>query len=195
MKSPVWSKQTAKDGRWFTNSASQLVIIATILIALLVGVVLGLFGPYAWVIFMCSMILAIIIMLRQYELAAVLILAVHLNVDWYLGLRVISIAMALVLLFSCYLGRSPEYPWINPRYLWLWALFLGLTIIPAIRGATDLFHTLFYYPNLIFAALLMFLIGTIIARSPTNIRLFFRLFSVYCTLVAIHTIIQSKTGV
>jgi len=37
--------------------------------------------------------------------------------------------------------------------------------------------------------------GAIIARSPASIRLFFSMLSVYCTLVAIHTIIQARTGI
>ena len=199
MRSSVWSKPTAKDGRWFTNSASQLFIIVTILVALLVGVladvVLGLFGLYASVLIISSIIMALIFILRQDELAAALIIAVHLNVDWYLGFRVISLAMTLALLCSCYIGRSSMRPWVRPRSLWLWLLFLGLTIIPAIRGATNLYDTLFYYPNIIFGALLMFWMGTIIARSPASIRLFFSMLSVYCTLVAIHTIIQARTGI
>ncbi len=199
MKSSVWSKRTAKDGRWFTNSASQIFIIVTVLIALVLGiladVVLGLFGPYASVLIISSMIMALIFILRQDELAAALILAVHLNVDWYLGFRVISPTMTLVLLCFCYIGRSSLRPWVKPRYLWLWLLFLGLTIIPAIRGATNLYDTLFYYPNVIFGALLMYWMGTIIARSPASIRLFFRIFSFYCMLVAIHTIIQNRTGI
>ena len=74
-------------------------------------------------------------------------------------------------------------------------MFLGITIIPAVRGATDLFNTLFYYPNLVFGALLMFWMGTLIARSPSNIRRFFALFSAFCTCVALHVLIQAKTGV
>jgi len=136
MKSSVWSKQTAKDGIWFTNSASQIFIIVTVLIALVVGiladVVLGLFGLYASVLIISSMIIALIFILRQDELAAVLILAVHLNVDWYLGFRLISLAMTVAFLCSCYIGRSSMRPWVRPRSLWLWLLFLGLAIIPAI---------------------------------------------------------------
>jgi O-Antigen ligase len=195
MKSGVWREQTAIYRKWYLYSSSWFFIIFTIMISLLVGIVTGLFGSYALAVVIGSMILALIIIFRQDELAAVLVLAIHLNIDWYLGSRVISLVLSLVLLCAYYIGRSPPHPWVKPRYLWLWALFLGFTIIPAVRGATDLFNTIFYYPNLIFGALLMFWVGTIIARSPASIRLFFRIFSFYSMLVAIHTIIQSRTGV
>lgn len=195
MKSGGWSRQIAKDSRWSSHSASQIFIIFITIISLLIGVVLGLFGPYAWAIVIGSMILAVIIAFRQDELGAAFILAIHLNVDWYLGLRVVSLVLTLLLLCFYYVFRSPQRPWVMPRSLWLWFLFLGLSIIPAVRGATDLYDTLFYYPNLILGALLMFWLGTIIARNPASIRLFFRIFSFYSMLIAIHTIIQSRTGI
>ena len=55
------------------------------------------------------------------EIAATIVLAVHLYVDWFLGLHLVGILMALVLLFVYYFGRSPDRPWVEPRALWLWA--------------------------------------------------------------------------
>ncbi len=199
MKSSTWSRQTTRKGGGLLESVSQLFLLIVVLIALLVAIlsdeVLRLFGPFASLLIISSVIGALTLVLRKDELTGVLMLAVHLNVDWYLGFRVISLLMALALICLCYLGRSPERPWVRPRYLWLWVSFLGLTIIPAIRGATGLYDALFYYPNLVVGALLMFWAGMIIGRSPESIRLFFRIFSFYCTLIAIHAIIQARTGV
>src|SRR5438552_1335139 len=111
MKSLVWGRQIAKDGRWIVKSASQLFIIVTILITLIVGVVLGLFGPYVWAAVIVSMIMALLIILRQDEVATALIVAIHLNVDWYVGFRVISLVMVLALLYAFYIDQSSLHPW------------------------------------------------------------------------------------
>ena len=70
MKSSAWGRQSTKVGEWFAKFASQLCIIVTVLIALLVGVVSGLFGPYTLAIVIGVLIMAVIIILRQNELAA-----------------------------------------------------------------------------------------------------------------------------
>jgi O-antigen ligase len=169
-------------------------MIPVAVLLLLIGVLSGYIGPYAWVAVIGSVVMVGLIIFRLDELAAVLMLAIHLIADWYLGFRIVSLILTLLLLCAYFVGQSPLYPWAKPRYLWLWLTFLGLTIIPAVRGATDLFNTLFYYPNLVFGAILMFWMGTIIARSLSNIRHFFMLFSVFCALVAVQTLIQAKTG-
>src|SRR6266700_190533 len=81
-----------------------------------------------------AIVLGIVVLLRLDELAVTLILAVHLYIDWFLGLHLVGILMALVVLFVYYFGRSADRPWVEPRALWLWALFLVLTIYPAIYG-------------------------------------------------------------
>ncbi|MGI9057754.1 MAG: O-antigen ligase family protein [Ktedonobacteraceae bacterium] len=143
-----------------------------------------------------ALAMALIVLLRLDELVVVLILAVHLYVDWFLGLHLIGIIMALLLLFVYYFARSDEHPWVEPRLLWLWALFLVLTIYPAIYGGQlRLFDLATFYPSNILGAFLMFWLGTIIVRDSVSLRKLLKILAVLGTLLAVHTIIQATTGI
>ena len=52
-----------------------------------------------------ALLMVIIVLLRWYELAVTLIIAVHIFVDWYLDFHLVALLMALVLLFV-YLRRA-----------------------------------------------------------------------------------------
>ncbi|MBV9228298.1 MAG: hypothetical protein JOZ18_03205, partial [Chloroflexi bacterium] len=135
----------------------------------------------------------LIIMLRLYELAAVLVVAVKLYVDWYLNLTFLAPTLALGLLLIFFLGRSLQYPWATPRPLWLWILFLVLTLLQTDRAPSTLYAAQYYVDN-IFNALVAFWLGTVIARDVIHARRFFLLISIFGTLIAIHTIIEATTG-
>jgi O-antigen ligase len=134
------------------------------------------------------------VILRQDEIVATLIIAIQLYIDSYLGFHFVSQVMALVLLAVFFLTRSPRHPWVEPRALWLWGLFLALAIIPAIRGATNLFDAAFYYPNIFFGALVMYWLGAVISRDSASIQRLFQMLAGFGTLIALHTIIQAVTG-
>lgn len=197
----VCSRAITQDRGWRTFFTSFTIIavgIALLLggvgIALLLGGEFGYTGIKAAGGIFGLFLVTIIIILRQDELAATLIIAVHLYVDWFGGLNIVAQLMALVLLVIFYLARSSRSPWVEPRAFWLWALFLGLCIFPAIRGATDYFNIILYYPNVILGALLMFWLGTVVSRDSSSIRLLWIMLSVFATLIALHTIIQEITG-
>jgi len=191
MRSSVWGAVAFKGG----SSLSFLFPVIALLIALIIGGVLGGFGTFAIAVIVGTLVMAIIIVLRQDELAVTLIIAVHLYVDWYIGLHLFGPLMALVLLVIYFLVRSPQFPWVDLPGKWLWALFLVLTIYPAIKGALWLYDLASYYPSDIFGALLMYWLGIVIARSKASVRKFFIIFAGFGTLLAIHTIIQETTGV
>jgi O-antigen ligase len=155
---------------------------------------LGVFGSSFWVAVVSILLIALIISLRECELAATVIIAAGIILDWYLGFYIIAPIMGLVMLLIFFLGRSTEHPWAMPRFLWLWMLFLGLCMIPAIRGATTPYDTLTYYPNVIFGAFIMFWLGTVIARNTASIRRFFSLLACFSTFIAAHCLFQSVTG-
>src|SRR5260221_7162764 len=123
-----------------------------------------------------------------------LVVAVQVYVDFYWGLHIVSVTIALALLVIFFLARSPRRPWAEPRVLWLWALYLALAIFPAIRGATNAYDTAFYYPNIIFGALILFWLGTLIARDAASVRRFFNILAAFSTLLALISIIQITTG-
>jgi len=194
MKSSVWSRQITQGGSWRTNFTSLLFPISATLIALLVGVVSGIFGTYSWAIVIGTLLMIIVISLRQDELAATLIIAIHLYVDYYLGIYLIAGIMAIAILIIFFLARSPRFPWTYPRALWLWLLLLILAIFPMFRGVSlgDGFN---YYFNVLFLALIMFWLGTTIAKNATCIRRLLILLSFFVTFVALVSIYQYVTGV
>src|SRR5579872_3253413 len=210
MKSGLWSSKTSPDRGAFTPVPfllmGLLVLVAGgigILIPTVVGKVspglskfegIGLFGITFWALIIGAILSVLIILLNQRELAAAVVIAVSLLLDWYLGTYVLAPTFALVLLLVYYVQRSAERPWIAPRALWLWAVFLVLTLIPSIRGAITVYDTLTYYPNVILGALVVFWLGTVIARNMGSVRLFFNLLAGFGTLIAIHVIIEAVTG-
>nr|HET6905119.1 O-antigen ligase family protein [Ktedonobacteraceae bacterium] len=203
----IWSRAIAKNGRiWRTFfTPSYIFIIAIIalvtalpmggvVIAALLGGTFGHLGLYAVGGIIVALFMAIAIILRQDELAAVFIIVVHVYVDFYIGLAFVAQIMALAVLVIFFLARSPRYAWTKPRALWIWALFLGLCILPSIQGATDFSDAALYYPNIILGALIMFWLGTVSARDNASLRRLWKIFAVFGTLIAIHSIIQEVTG-
>ncbi len=172
---------------------SPLVIIA-VLIALAFGIALGKLDALKCAAIVGALAITIIIAMRQDRLAAALIIMIHLYADWYLGMRVAALGVALVLLAIILLARSPHSPMQLPRALWLWIIFLALGIPPALRGVTWPDSTT-YYLDIIFGALVMFWLGTVIAQNAAHIRRLFQILAVCATLLAIITIIQTMTGV
>src|SRR5437588_3062342 len=163
-KSTNSMKDVTQTPRWWESLREQfsplfICLILVLSAALSLGVAIGAYDQilvYS-VAAAGAIVMVIVVLLRLDELAVTLILAVHLYVDWFLGLHLVGILMALVLLFVYYFGRSADRPWVEPRALWLWALFLVLTIYPAIYGGQlRLFDRATYYPSMILGAFLMF---------------------------------------
>ena len=168
-----------------------LVLPATLALGVAIGILNFIYGVVA----VSALVMMIILVLRWDELMVTLIIVVHVVVDWYLALRLVSVLMALILLFVCYFGRSANHPWLKPRPVWLWGLFLTLTIYPAIIGGLlSLYDADTYYPSLVLSAFIMYWLGYIIARNITAVRRVFQLLAVFVVLIAIHTIIDAITN-
>lgn len=163
---------------------------------LFLGVVVGIIDPVYSLAVAGALVMVIILLLRWDELAVTLIIAVHLWIDWYLALHLVGILAAVLLVFIFYFGRSADHPWVSPRPLWLWISFLTLTIYPAINGGRLLLYdAATVYPSLVLGAFLMFWIGNIIGKNIHSLRRTFQMLSLIASLVAIHTIIESTTGI
>lgn len=147
-----------------------------------------------WITLVGILITALILLLRLNELAATAVIAINIVVDLYFSLFFVSLIMALVILLIFFLGRSSRYPWVAPRALWLWALFLVLAIFPATQTIIP-FDGIQYYLRDFLAAFIIFWLGTVIARDITRVRYLFGLLAVFGAFVAIVTIIQAITGV
>lgn len=195
--------------RWGTGGVGYAVLALALLllgaiIALLLGGVLGKMGLYAVAALIVLTVMSILLITRQHAIAVTLVLAIHLYADWYLGLYFVALPLALALLFIFFLesregdgkhrGDGREKGWVEPPALWLWGLFLAVTILPALRGAPDLFDRALYYPNVIAAALVFFWLGVLLARDGGSIRQLFKCLAALGALVALHTVVQEITG-
>jgi O-antigen ligase len=159
-----------------------------------IGGNIPMFGPVFWGLVIGAIIMALILLLRQHEFAATIVIAASIILDWYLHTFIVALLMALALLLIFFLARSSRYPWAVPRALWLWALFLVLTIFAAYRGALTIYEGVSYYSSITLGALIMFWLGTVIARSVASIRRFFKALTGFSALLAIHAIIEATTG-
>ena len=163
-----------------------------------------------------ALIILTIVALHQDELAVTLVLLVNLYFEWYLAYEGTTLILVVFLLGAFFFNRSLQRPWTRPRALRIWALFLTLTIFPAIRGAPPVNHypdayfdplsgmatttscwasEFNHYPDVVFGAFIVFWLGTTIARGSISIRRFFNMLAVFGVLIAVHMIIQVTTGI
>ncbi len=172
--------------------------VLALLVALLLGIIIGVFNITYAIVLAGALVLAIILLLRLDEFILALIVAVHILIDSYMGFAIYQIAliMALVLLIVCYFGRSKDRPWTEPRLFWLWIVFIVLTIVPTIKGGDfSLTNSIGYYLEIVISPFIMFWLGNIIAKDIWAIRRIFQCLAIMAALFAIHTIIQTTTGI
>ncbi|HLG62260.1 MAG TPA: O-antigen ligase family protein [Ktedonosporobacter sp.] len=180
--------------------ALSIAIMMVLLLALGRSIVVlreggfGKLGLYLLGAIIGAMIIALLVVLRRDEIAITIVFAIHIYIDWYLGLHIVSVVTALTLLMVFCLARSSEHPWTEPRTLWLWLAYLGLSLFPAIRGATNAYDAAYYYPNIVFGALILFWLGTVLARDRASIRRCFQALAILGSLLAVHTLFQAATG-
>lgn len=132
-------------------------------------------------------------LLRHKELVAALILSIHLYIDWYLGLAFSGQVLVFGFILFCYFHRS-DLPWTRPRTLWIWLVFLLLALVPAWL-ANNPKDSLYYYVNVLLSSILFFWLGLLVVRDIASARRFFTMLAFIGTLLAIHTIIQARTGI
>jgi O-antigen ligase len=190
MKNAIWSEGT----RGSSSFMSLTLPVLSAMAALVIGLSIGRLGTHALGLMLCILAFAILTILRQDQLLAVGVIAVGVYFDWYLGVHVVSLLMTVALLCVFYVARSGQRPWVAPRAQWLWVLFLGLAIYPAIQGALTSRDALIYYPGVVFGALIAFWLGNVVARNPASVRLLFRILAGFGVLIAVHLIVQNVTG-
>ncbi|GHO84842.1 O-antigen ligase family protein [Dictyobacter formicarum] len=161
----------------------------------IIGGLLVWLGPLAFAAVMGALLLGIVGALRLDALMVVLLVALHLYLDWYLGFHLVVPILAIVFLLLCYLLRSAQHPWTRPRGVGLWSIFLVLTLYPAFRGGSlMLYDAASFYPSDILGALLMYWLGLLVGHDVASLRRFFQLFTLLAVLLALHTLFQSMTG-
>ena len=182
-------------GKWENITLPSPVAVIVVAGCLLLGGILGYVNPLYSAAFAGCLFMVYITIVRQDELVVTSIIAVHIYVDWYLGLHIIAPLLSLLFLCYYYLARSDHRPWRLPGALLLWAIFLVLTIQPSITGALMLYDAASYYPSDILGALLMFWLGILIGRNEDSVRRCIKLLAGLGALLAVHTIIQATTNI
>ena len=191
MKSSIWDRETIKNKILPTAPLPIFAIIA----ALLLATIPRLFSTsYISAAIAAVLVMAVIVILRQDQLAVTIVIAVHIYVDWYLGLYFVASVIAPALLLIFWLARSPRRPWVEPSALWLWLLFLIIAIFPVTRGL-NIHDAEAYYITIIFSALIVFWLGLIVGRDAASLRRLLEVLAVFGILMAIHTIIEALTGI
>ena len=195
LKTAMWKGKILQDRKIVFLLSPAKVPLLMLVIAVLSGGVLGILGTSTIAFIIGTLLFLIVLALRQFELAVAMIVVAHIYIDWFLGREIVGTMLAVALLFLLFVARSSQYPWATPGALWVWCLFLVITIPPTIQGGQGTYNLAFYYPNTIFGALVMFWLGLLIARDKMHLRTLFQALAVLGTLLALHTVIQAKTGI
>jgi O-antigen ligase len=153
-------------------------------------------GSYGWFSLWGGFLLICALLLRRYTLIVTAIVAIHLYVDYYLGLHLIAPLLAIGLLILLYLQRAQSIGWTRPAGLWLWLVFLFITIYPCWQGGQlMLYDAASFYPSDILGAFLLYWLGNICSHGFTPLRTLFVALTVLAILLAIHTFVQATTGI
>jgi O-antigen ligase len=156
----------------------------------------GWLGFFVSISVLVGLVFFLIMILRLDALVVTLIAGLHLYIDWYLGLHLVAPFLAIVFLVLCYLHRKQGHRWTIPRALWLWIIFLLITVYPAWRGGLwMMYDAASFYPSDILGALVMFWLGSIVVYDGASLRFFFSFFAIMAFVLALHTLFQSMTGV
>ena len=174
------------------STSPLLLIVGSVVLP--IGIVVGTQNSTIIAAIAGALVLISLIIMRHNVLTLVITIAIHLYFDWYLGLAFVAQIIMAVLLLVSFITRSPQYPWSGPRGKWLWGLFLFLSIFPSMRGVNTL-DSVYYYFNVIFIAPLVCWLGVISARDSASLRQLLKVLTFFSVLLAIHTIIQTTTGV
>jgi O-antigen ligase len=194
LKSGIFGQRTIGEKGTGLLSPSSIFPLMGLLLAVVLAVILGRRDEATDAFIAGAILFALVLILQQHELAVVMVIAVHLYIDWYLGYNLAALVMEFLLLGALFLARTARYHWTVPQGLWLWGLLLAVSLLPATQGIT-LSDGFYYYFNVIFNSFMIFWIGLVLARNIASVRRFFEIFSAFCTLMAIHTIIQATTGI
>src|SRR5262249_17641211 len=68
-------------------------------------------------------------------------------------------------------------------------------VVRAVFGVVSLLDTLYYYPNVLTAALITFWMGTLVARDAGRLYRLFLVLATFATGIGVHTLITAGTGV
>jgi hypothetical protein len=180
--------------------AADWLLWAGLPMALVAGLLLGLFSSFAVVAFAAGLlVLAYLFLLEQWALLAVVVVGAGLLVDFFmlfplpLNFPALATGLALLFLAALFLTQSASRPWIRVPHLGWWIAVLVLTLPQAVRGGLEVNGGI-YYVQVFVNALLLYVVGVQVARDVSLLRRLFSILAGFATLIAIHSILQARTG-
>jgi hypothetical protein len=146
------------------------------------------------------LLLIILVILRQYEALAVVIIGVRIIEDFYhlvplpLYFPFVALALAMGIIALLFLAQSDARPWVSLPFWGVWLLFLALPV-PAMLLAVDRGDSITYYLNVFASAAVFAILGTLLARDVGRVRRLLSMISALGAAIAAHGIVASLTGV
>ena len=184
--------------------SQSLVVAAAITSVLMISIMLGTLGLTRVLEIVGALAAlglgAVLIISRQDALLAVVCISASVLIDWLqevpwpYDIVPVAALVALAVIGYRWLTQSPEYPWVSPPHLWLWGL-LPVLAAPAIYTSILLSEALYYYMWFMIVPLVMYLLGILVARDLSQVRRLLSLLSGFGALIALHTIIETQTGI
>lgn len=184
------------------NPTRRVLLALTLAIALVAGMALTALDTKTVIVATGAVAIVTILALREDVAMAIIIAASSIFFDWYhvvdsdfsLHFPVVATSFAALLLGITLLSHSSARPWISVPNLGLWALLIMLTLPPITQGVYLWESIMFYEVGVIVTPLLAYMVGTQIARSVWNVRLFLALLCGFATVIAAHTTVVAFTG-
>jgi O-antigen ligase len=178
----------------------RLIVVGAAVIALLLGVLLGKSqNIYVYFVLAGAIVTVWFLVTRQDELIGGITVATVILIDYYqvVSLPIYFPAVATLLaglaILIFYGRQSREHPWTQAPYLWIWALVLLLAALE-IPVAESLGNAVRYYVTVLVNMPLAYTLGVQIGRSTQRLRRLLVALGVLASLIALHGIIQARTG-
>ncbi|HEX6123670.1 MAG TPA: hypothetical protein VFY89_10940, partial [Ktedonobacterales bacterium] len=132
----------------------------------------------------CAVAIAVAILIDYYQL-----ILLPLN-----GFPWVGLLMMLAVLTLIFLQRAPERPWAALLDLRWWALLVVLVALAVPRSASVIGGAI-YLINVVIVALCAWAVGALVITDPRRLRLLVNLLALIAVLIALHSIIYSRTHV
>lgn len=175
--------------------------LAVSVVALLVGIIFGVTGSFTGAVLSAVVLVLLdLAVFKQDEALAATIIIISVLLDWYELLYPNFYFPAMTTLAAClfvgirFLSQSAERPWVPiPQQRW-WVVLLILAAFPILE-AVGLLEGIRYYLAVFVNAMLLAVVGTLVARNMDCLRRLLSMLSAFATFVALQSIIYERFGI
>lgn len=196
------SLSNAMTPRSSSGPALPIIALAVALLVATAATVALSPGWQQWII--AVFVIAIIFLMRNNAATAGLIVAIEVMISWGQLVnspitsvpfwRIIGPACVVTLLALIFLTQSKERPWAKTPYLWLWAIFLALGVLPAVMSVKRT-ESMLYYVEIFLDPALIYMLGMQVFREARHLRTALQAIAAFGALIGLHSIIITAFGV